>query len=823
VRHPVAPVLLAIAVTALAGRPGTGSGEGAGAPPAAARAPGEGTLDQLTLEEKASLVTGQTSSKTRAVQRLGIPSVWLVDGPVGLRKRLGPDVEETVPATCFPSAAAIAATWNPDLVQRVGAAIGAEARSHGVGLLLAPGLNIKRHPLGGRNFEYYSEDPRLAGTMAAAFVRGVQSQGVGATLKHFVANNQEHRRMSIDVRVSERALREIYLRSFEIALARSSPQAVMSAYNRVNGTPASQSRRLLTGILRNEWGFDGLVVSDWGAVDDPVAAIRAGLDLEMPANRSTPAAIVAAVECGELDEAVLDRAVGRVLQLVDRRAAKASLPTAVDLDRHHDLAREVAVESMVLLENRGFLPLEDGAASSLGIVGRLAAEPRIQGIGSSRVNPTRVDAPLPFLVRSGAASGFETSFWGRGYSEDGLSESEKGALASFLELQDVLVIFAGQRASQDSEARDRATIRLAPAELQILEAVRASRKPFAVVLVGGGAIDVGPFAKEAAAVLMTWLGGQAHGSAIADVLFGKRSPSGKLAETFARSASDHPSALNFPGGPRRVVYGEGIYVGYRYFATFDRAVAYPFGHGLSYTSFEYTGATAPNSLAGVDAFELSVAVRNTGSRRGVETVQVYARHLDPELPRPDRELLGFDKIVLEPGESTRVTIPLHPRDLAYWSDVYGRWVVEPGRYEIAVGSSSADIRATLPLLLETGDVPPRVFTLDDVFGDIVEDPQGKVLTDLLLHRFGRGPLDTATEDDHFAAMLRNLPFRKIGNFSGGAISRAASVRLLELVNSDLPPDQVPARAKEILSGPRRKRRRLIGAPRPTPRRRAARS
>jgi len=549
-------------------------------PAAAQTLPATERVDELTLEEKAALTTGQNAWETFEVERLGIPAAWMADGPVGLRKSTGENVTDSVPSTCFPSSAGMAATWNEELIEELGAGIGAEARANDVSLLLAPGLNIKRHPLGGRNFEYYSEDPLLSGKTAAAFVRGVQSQGVGATLKHFAVNNQEHRRMSIDAQVGERALREIYLRGFEIAVKESSPQAVMSAYNLVNGTSASENPRLLTEILRDEWGFEGLVVSDWGAVNDPAAAIAAGLDLEMPGNPLTPPAVAAAVREGRLDEAALDRAARKVLQLPDRQRARGELPEPTDLESNHDLARRVAVESMVLLQNSEFLPLENGAGAKLGVVGRLALQPRIQGIGSSQINATQLDTAWPFLKELGSKQGYAMSYWGAGYSESGLEEKEKGELASFVASRDLVLVFAGQTASQDAEAWDRSSMSLSPADLEIVEAVKTSGKPFGVVLVGGAAIDVTPFASDAQAVLMGWLGGQAFGSAVADVVFGEETPSGKLSETFAWSESDHASSLSFPGGPAAVSYGEGLYVGYRYFQTFNQEVAYPFGHGL---------------------------------------------------------------------------------------------------------------------------------------------------------------------------------------------------------------------------------------------------
>lgn len=753
-------------------------------PPIAAQTPpASERVGELTLEEKAALTTGATAWETYAVERLGIPAAWMADGPVGLRKSTGENVSDSVPATCFPSSAGMAATWNMELIEKLGAGIGAESRAENVSLLLAPGLNIKRHPLGGRNFEYYSEDPLLSGKTAAAFVRGVQSQGVGATLKHFAVNNQEHRRMSIDAQVGERALREIYLRGFEIAVKESSPQAVMSAYNLVNGTSASEHPRLLTEILRDEWGFEGLVVSDWGAVNDPVAAVAAGLDLEMPSNTLTPAAVAAAVQEGRLDEAALDRAASKVLQLVDRHVALGSLREPEDSASHHDLARRVAVESIVLLKNDGMLPFEDGQGKKLGIVGKLATEPRIQGIGSSQINPTQLDAAWPFLETLGAENGYVMSHW---------AEDAEDGLAAFLDAQDIVLVFAGQEASQDAEAWDRSSIDLAEGDLETIETVKASGKPFGVVLIGGASIGVGSFANDAKAIAMGWLGGQAFGSAIADIVFGKANPSGKLSETFAWSVTDHASAMNFPGGPLAVEYGEGVYVGYRYFQTFGRDVAFPFGHGLSYTTFEFSNAEATEIVEDLGDFSVAVEVRNTGSRPGAEVVQIYARHLDSGLPRPDRELIAFDKVALEPGEAASVAFTINPSALSYFSEAHEQWIVEPGAYEILIGSSSADIRATLPLTLNAGNVPAITFTADHIIGDLAADPQGMAVLDFMLKQAGRGPLSLADGDDFFAAIFKNLPFKKLKNFSDGAVNDEAIAGMLMLINSDMPAEQVTA-------------------------------
>jgi len=748
-------------------------------------------VSKLTLEEKASLVTGKNLWETLAVPRLDIPSVWMADGPVGLRKSTGLAPADTVPATCFPSAAAMAATWNPQLIERVGAAIGAEARANQVSLLLGPGLNLKRHPLGGRNFEYYSEDPLLSGTIAAAFVRGVQSKGVGATLKHYAVNNQEHRRMTIDAQVDERTLRELYLRGFEIAVKKGRPQAVMSAYNKVNGVAASENRHLLTEILRDEWGFDGLVVSDWDAVDDPVAAIAAGLDLEMPGRPLTPALVIAAVNDGTLSEADLDRAVGAVLQLVQRHRALQDGATSTDLAaQNHELARQVAAESIVLLKNDGLLPVKAERQQRVGVIGSLAFEPRIQGIGASQVNPTRVDSPWVELLQVGKGDGHLVESWKASYDEEGLSDDRLQEVGEFLAGQDVVLVFAGQKASYDSELWDRPSMNLAPADLNLLEAARRSGRPFVVILVGGAAMDVTTFDDDAGAILLGWLGGQGFGSAVADVIFGHLSPSGRLSETFARSVADHPSAVNFPGGPETVRYGEGLYVGYRYFQSFDREVAYPFGHGLSYTTFSYLEAEAPPVLDDPgDGFDVSVQVKNSGDRTASETVQVYLRQLEPTRPRPDRQLIGFVKQSLHPGETRRFTVNVAPDRLAYYHKGHGRWVIEPGSYELLVGASAADIRLTLPIELTAGTMPREVYTLDHTVADIYRDPRGRAVIDRILAIPGTLLSQTA-DDDFFAPYIRSLPIRKLCDFSDGKLPIEPLVKLLELVNSDLSPEQV---------------------------------
>jgi len=751
-------------------------------------------LGQLTLAEKAALLTGKNTWETRDVSRLGIPSAWMSDGPVGLRKSSATELGlgESAPATAFPSAGALAATWNPELVRSVGAAIGDEAAAQGVTLLLGPGLNLKRHPLGGRNFEYYSEDPVLSGRIAAAFVNGVQSRGVGATLKHFAVNNQEHRRMVIDARVGERALRELYLRGFEIAVREGRPAAVMTSYNGVNGTAASHHVHLITDILRGEWGFDGLVVSDWGGVRDPVAAVRAGADLEMPGNPLSPARIEAAVRDGSLSLEAVDRAVGNVLRLAQLpQWMPPSVDSAPTRDAHA-IAVEAAEQSIVLLENDGVLPLDISRQSRLGVVGTLAFQPRIQGIGSSQVHPRRVDTVWNAIEALGRERGLQPRAWPADYSEDGLTTAQKDDLQGFVRDVDVIIALVGQRASHDAEAWDRPSADLSPGDRDVVQTVLGSGKPVVAVVVGGGAVNVAPLA-EANALLFGWLGGEGFGTALARILTGEVNPSGRLSETFAHSVSDHASDVNFPGGPWAVDYGEGLYVGYRYFLSFDRDVAYPFGYGRSYTTFDFLRVEAPDTVSDLtNPIPIRVELRNSGSRPGTAVVQVYLRHRSPSLPRPDRELAAFARVPVEPGEVKRVRIAVDPERLSYYHDALHQWVTEQGEYEVLVGASSADIKLTARLLVAAGTMPRVVYTLDHTLDDLYGDPRGRVVVDHLTSRVGFGNLADASPEDFMTAAMKQMTLRQVAGFSAGAVTLEALGDLLALINSDRDPAEVRA-------------------------------
>ena len=653
-------------------------------------------LSELTLEEKAALISGADIWHTVAVDRLGIPSIMCSDGPHGMRAQVGDvgdgDLLGAAPATCFPTASAIASSWDRSLIHGVGVAIADEARQYGVSVVLGPGVNMKRSPLCGRNFEYVSEDPYLAGELGLALVEGIQSRDVGTSVKHYAANNQEHDRLRVSAEIDERTLREIYLPAFERIVTGAQPWTVMCAYNRLNGTHASQNHWLLTDVLRDEWGFEGVVVSDWGAVHDRVAAVQAGLDWEMPPDlERSPSAVVAAVEGGWLDESVLDTSVRRMLEMVAKGRHVLDLDESVDVDAHHELARHAAVESAVLLKNDGdLLPLGDG---SIGVIGEFARTPRFQGSGSSQVTTTRVDVAHDELAR--LVSSDRVRF-APGYGVD--TDVDDTALADeavrVAASTDTVVLFMGLPDSYESEGFDRAHMDLPPNQLALLDAVLQVNERVVVVLVNGATIVMEPWSDAVPAILECWLGGQAAGGAIADLLTGAASPGGRLAETMPVRLADVPSTLNFPGDPGVVRYGEGVFIGYRAHDHLDQRVSFPFGFGLSYTTFDITdlAVTTSGTVAdGTFGATVSATVTNTGDRDGSHVVQIYVGDEEAAVARPPRELKGFAKVRLAAGASERVTIDLDQRAFSYWSTLHRRWVVEPGVFTVSVGSHSRDL------------------------------------------------------------------------------------------------------------------------------------
>ena len=645
-------------------------------------------LQALTLEQKCALLSGATTFGTRALPKNNIPSITLSDGPNGVRKQAGAadhlGLNPSVPATCFPTAATVACSWDPALGEQIGQAMGEEAAAQEVAVLLGPGLNTKRSPLCGRNFEYFSEDPYLSGKMAASYVRGIQSNGISACPKHFAVNSQELRRMASDSVVDERTLRELYLTGFEIVVKEAKPKTIMSSYNLINGTYANENRHLLMDILRGEWGFDGAVVTDWGGSNDHALGVQNGSTLEMPApGGDAVRELMQAVQSGKITEADVDARLDELLTLVfDTHAAVHSHSRTFDADAHHALARRAAAESIVLLKNENdLLPLAEGA--KVAVIGDFAQTPRYQGAGSSAVNSIKVDTFLDCLKESGLASvGFAPGFDRQG-KPDAAKQAEAVALAQKAE---VVLLCLGLDEIKESEGLDRGDMRLADNQIELLKAVQQANPNTVVVLSAGASLET-PWLKHCRTLVYGALGGQAGAGAMLDVLTGKVNPSGKLAETWVNAYADTPAKDNFAGLGRMVQYREGLYVGYRYYQTAGVPVAFPFGYGLSYTSFAYSNLQAASN-------GVTLTVTNTGKRAGAEIVQLYAAKPGAEVFRPAQELKGFAKVQLQPGESKTVTIPLDDKAFRYWNTKTDSWEVEGGSYELRVGASSADIRLT---------------------------------------------------------------------------------------------------------------------------------
>ena len=643
-------------------------------------------LKNLTLEEKCALLSGAETFKTRGMPKHGIPQIWLSDGPHGLRKQAGESdhlgLNPSVPATCFPTASAVANSWDAALGEEIGAALGEEAAAQEVSVLLGPGLNMKRNPLCGRSFEYFSEDPYLAGKLAAGYIRGIQSKGVAACPKHFAVNSQETRRMASDSVVDERTLREIYLTGFEIAVKEGHPRSIMSSYNLVNGTYANENKHLLMDILRGEWGFDGAVITDWGGSNDHALGVKNGSTLEMPApGGDSVRELLAAVESGKIAESDIDARLSELLPLVfDTKAALDAAPRAFDAAAHHALARRAAEESLVLLKNEGaLLPL--AAGTKVAVIGDFAQNPRYQGAGSSMVNSTQVDVLLDKLIDSAVnVIGYQQGFDRHGKPDAALQKSacELAAQAN------TVVLCMGLDEIAESEGLDRSNLRLAQNQVELLQAVKAVNPKIVVVLYSGSVVET-PWLDNCQALLYAALGGQAGAGAVADALTGKVNPCGKLAETWPLTYADIPSAADFATRRKTVEYREGLYIGYRYFTTAEKAVRFPFGYGMSYTTFAYSDMAA-------DEQEVSLTVTNTGSVVGTEIVQLYISKKGGQIFRPVKELKGFARVTLAPGEKQRVTIALDDKAFRFWNVKADRWEIEGGAYELLVGASVEDIR-----------------------------------------------------------------------------------------------------------------------------------
>ncbi|MFT3898780.1 MAG: glycoside hydrolase family 3 C-terminal domain-containing protein [Gordonia sp. (in: high G+C Gram-positive bacteria)] len=737
----------------------------------------------LTVEQQAKLTSGGGYWVTAAEG--GAPSILLSDGPNGLRKQEGAadafGISQSDPATCFPPAVGLAQTWNPDLAGKIAGAYGEEARAAQVAVVLGPGINIKRSLLGGRNFEFFSEDPLLTAHLATPWVNGVQAKKVGASLKHFAANNQETDRMRISSDVDERTLQEIYLRAFRHVVKNAQPWTVMCSYNRINGVHTFADRWLLTDVLRADWGFQGLVVSDWGAIADRLAAITAGTDLTMPfPGKEDDAELVAAVKTGKVDPEALATSAQRVLDLVEK-AGEPDKNATFDKDAHHAIAREAAAQALVLLRNDApaggnpLLPLDP--AADLLVIGELAKTPRYQGGGSSHVFPTQVDNPLDAITaRVSGKVTFEV-----GYSTEKEDKKAADAAVAAAKKAGTVLLVIGLGDSQESEGFDRKNIDLPADQVDLAKRVLEANPNTVVMTCHGGVVDLTVI--EAPALLDAALLGQAVGTAMADVLFGDVDASGRLAETVPLRLQDSPAYTNFPGELSHVTYGEGLFVGYRWYDARDMAVAFPFGHGLSYTTFEYSDLKVSESSGGI---EVSLSVTNTGDRDGLDVVQAYVSVNDSAVTRPVRELKGFAKVAVAKGATVPVTITIDRDDLAYWDIRHHQYLVEGGTYTVAVGASSRDLRLTGTVDVTADQAPRLPITLDTSVEEALADPAGaKVfgpLIDKLTAKMGGGDSGKSI-GANLTDMLGPTPIGRASKLSDGAISTEQIQQMIDQANA----------------------------------------
>ena len=745
-------------------------------------------LKKMTVEEKAEICSGASRWRTHSIDRLEIPEIMMADGPHGLRKepkeKESASMGESVEAICFPTASALACSWDRDLMSRMGEALGEESQTEDVNILLGPGVNIKRSPLCGRNFEYFSEDPLLASELAANYVKGVQSMGVGTSLKHFAANNQEHRRLTVDAQIDERTLREIYLSAFEKVVKEAQPWTVMCAYNQVNGTHASENKYLLTDVLKEEWGHEGFVVSDWGAVNYRDKGIAAGLELEMPSSHGDgKKAIVEAVENGSLSEESLDRAAERMLKIIFKAVENDRDDLNYSKDEHHQLAREIAADSMVLLKNEeSILPLAED--EKLGVVGSFAKKPRFQGGGSSNINPYQVDNAYAELEKYTD----QKLAYAEGYSLES-DEDDVKLIAKAKELAekvDKVIIFAGLPDRYESEGYDRDTLEIPPNQNRLIEEVAEVNKNAIVVLSNGSPITM-PWLNNVKGVLEGYLTGQAGGGAAADILFGHVNPSGKLAETFPQKLSDNPSYLFFPGEKDKVEYREGIFVGYRYYDSKEIEPLFPFGYGLSYTDFEYSDLKIKkNEITDQETLNLSLKVKNTGDIYGKEIIQLYVSDPESTVIKPEKELKEFAKVELEPGQEKIVEFELAKRAFAYYNTEIDDWYVESGEYDILIGASSRDIRLKETVRVESTVELPYEYTINTNVGDILADPEAEEVFNELLSEYLEGTdlfeMLGGRKSEMMEAMLKYMPLRALVMFSEGAVNRKQVEEIVEKLN-----------------------------------------
>ena len=738
---------------------------------------------QMTLEEKAAMCSGADFWHTEAVERLGIPASMVSDGPHGLRKQdekgdhLG--TNESIKAVCFPAGCGTAASFNRELLTQMGEVLGNECQAEGISVILGPAVNIKRSPLCGRNFEYYSEDPLVATEIAGALIKGIQSKNVGTSIKHFLANNQETRRLSSDSRVDERTLNEIYLAAFEGAVKKQKPWTVMCSYNRINGTYAAENHEYLTKTLRDKWGFDGYVMSDWGAVNNRVEDLKAGLDLEMPTSLgANDKLIVEAVQNGTLDEKMVDMAVERILNIVFRYEENRDKNAVWDKDKDHEMARKVAHETIVLLKNEDVLPLDEKA--EIAFIGKYAKEPRYQGGGSSHINSFKITSALDVV------SGMSNITYAQGFQDEEDKTDEK-LLAEAVEAAKkakAAVIFAGLPDAFESEGFDRKHMSMPDCQNELIEKVAEVQPNTIVVLHNGSPVEM-PWAGKVKGIVEAYLSGQAVGGAVCDILFGKVNPSAKLPETFPLKLEDNPSYLSYFGEGDMVEYREGIFVGYRYYDKKKMDVLFPFGHGLSYTTFEYSNLNVDKEkIKDTDTMTVSVDVTNTGKMAGKEVVQLYVADKKSTVIRPVKELRDFAKVELAPGETKTVSFVLDKRAFAYYSVKIHDWHVETGEFDILIGKSSRDIVLSKTVTVESTVKIPFTYTTDTTVGDVMEDPRAWEIAKKFMGKgiFGVDERNLKDEDDAAAQMAKYTPLRGPVSFQGG-VSMADVQRLVDELNA----------------------------------------
>lgn len=756
-------------------------------------------ISKMTLEEKAGLCSGEDFWHTKGIERLGIPSVMVSDGPHGLRKQedeadhLG--INDSIKAVCFPAGCATASSFDRDLLEELGEIIGNECQAENISTILGPAMNIKRSPLCGRNFEYYSEDPLVSSEMASAFVRGVQSKSVGTSPKHFMANNQEYHRMTSSSEMDERTMREIYLASFESVVKKEKPWTIMNSYNKLNGTYLCENKEMLSDILRDEWGFDGYVMTDWGAMNERVEALKAGCNLEMPASGGkTDKEIVEAVRSGELDEAVLDQRCEEFLNIIFRYIENRDENAVFDREKDHEKARHIEEESIVLLKNEdSILPLSPEQKTAF--IGKYAAAPRFQGGGSSHINSFKTESAMDALeIVDGINK--ENIIYAQGYDdlEDKTDDALLQEAVEAAKRAETAVIFAGLPDSFESEGYDRTHMRMPQCQITLIEEVAKVQPDTVVVLHNGAPVEM-PWIDKVKAVVEVYLGGQAVGGATVNVLYGNTNPSGHLAETFPIRVQDTPCYLTYGGEHDKSVYSEGVFVGYRYYASKEMNVLFPFGHGLSYTTFSYSNLTVERErIRESEKLRVSVDVTNTGNRFGKEVIQLYVAPKNSTVIRPVRELRAFDKIGIAPGETKTVTFLLDSRAYAYWSTEIHGWHVESGEYEIQIGKNAQDIVLSRTVYVESEHMIPKVFTLNTTMGEILADPKGKAVFEQAMSKMAGADAQEmenqslegdgeAISAEMMAAMMEAMPLRQLISFVPG-VTKEALTSLVKVLNEN---------------------------------------